>query len=93
MSADAPVALRTAASQLAPPKAPRRGPLVALLAALLAVGSLAAAPAPVSAAGIKVAIVVGPAGSLTSSYVRDARSYAGLARSYGATVVEVYSPK
>jgi len=92
MSADAPVALRTAASQLAPPKAPRRGPLVALLAALLAVGSLAAAPAPVSAAGIKVAIVVGPAGSLTSSYIRDARSYAGLARSYGATVVEVYSP-
>jgi hypothetical protein len=92
MSADAPVALRTAAPELTPTKAPRRGLLVALLAALLAVGSLAAAPAPVSAAGIKVAIVVGPAGSLTSSYIRDARSYAGLARSYGATVVEVYSP-
>ena len=47
MSADAPVALRAAASQLTPTKAPRRGLLVALLAALLAVGSLAAAPAPV----------------------------------------------
>ncbi|HYN49189.1 MAG TPA: hypothetical protein VER83_10010 [Candidatus Nanopelagicales bacterium] len=93
MSVGSPVALRAAASQLTPTSgAPRRGLLVALLAALLAAGSLAAAPAPVAAAGIKVAIVVGPAGSLTSSYIRDARSYAGLARSYGATVVEVYSP-
>ena len=73
-------------------QAPRRGLLVALLAALLAVGSLAAAPAPASAAGIKVAIVVGPAGSLTSSYLRSARGYAAQARSYGATVVEVYTP-
>ena len=44
----------------------RRGLLVSLLAALLAVGSLAAAPAPASAAGIKVAVIVGPAGNLTS---------------------------
>jgi hypothetical protein len=73
-------------------RAPQRGFLVALLAALLAAGSLAAAPAPASAAGIKVTIVVGPAGSATSTYLADARSYASLARSYGATVVEVYTP-
>jgi hypothetical protein len=35
---------------------------------------------------------VGPAGSLTSSYIRSARGYAAQARSYGATVVEVYTP-
>lgn len=93
MSFDAPVALRAAAPQSTPTsRMPRRGLLVAFLAALLAVGSLAAAPAPVSAVGIKVAVVVGPAGSLTSSYLRSARGYAALARSYGATVVEVYTP-
>jgi hypothetical protein len=73
-------------------RAPRRGFLVPLLAALLAAGSLAAAPAPASAAGIKVTIVVGPVGSLTRTYISQARSYASLARSYGATVVEVYTP-
>jgi hypothetical protein len=72
---------------------PRRGLLVALLAALLAAGTLAAAPAPAFAAGIKVAVVVGPAGSLTSTYISHAKSYAAQARSYGATVVEVYTPK
>ena len=105
MSVDATVALRAAADHTpggsqatsgprpAPTsRMPRRGLLVALLAALLAAGSLAAAPAPVSAAGIKVAVVVGPAGSLTSSYIRSARGYAAQARSYGATVVEVYTP-
>jgi hypothetical protein len=93
MSVGAPVALRAAAPQPTPTsRTPRRGLLVAFLAALLAAGSLAAAPAPVSAAGIKVAIVVGPAGSLTSSYLRSARGYAAQARSYGATVAEVYTP-
>jgi hypothetical protein len=83
MSAGIPVALR-AAHRIAA-SAPRRGLVVALLAALLAAGSLAAAPAPASAAGIKVVIIVGPVGSVTSSYLADARSY-------GATVVEVYTP-
>jgi hypothetical protein len=70
-----------------------RGLIVALLAALLAVGSMAAAPAPAAAAaGIKVAVIVGPAGSLTGHYISAARGYAEQARSYGATVVEVYSP-
>ena len=92
MSFDASVAPRAAVNPAPRPRAPRRALFVALLAAVLAVGSLAAAPAPAAAAGIKVAIVVGPAGSLTSYYLRDARGYAALARSYGATVVEVYTP-
>jgi hypothetical protein len=88
-----PVPASNASTFTSPGTARRRGILVAVLAALLAAGSLAAAPAPASAAGIKVAVVVGPAGSLTSSYISSARSYAALARSYGATVVEVYTPK
>ncbi len=92
MSVRAPVAFRAATPIPPAARAPRRRRAVALLAALLAAGSLAAAPAPAAAAGIKVAIVVGPAGSLTGSYIRDARSYADLARSYGAAVVEVYTP-
>jgi hypothetical protein len=92
MSVGAPVALRAAAPHATPTQAPRRGLLVALLAALLAAGSLAAAPVPASAAGIKVAIVVGPAGTLTGSYLRSAQGYAAQARAHGATVVEVYTP-
>ena len=106
MSVDATVALRAAADHTpggsqatAEPRPaptsrmPRRGLLVALLAALLAAGTLAAAPAPASAAGIKVAVVVGPSGSLTSTYISHAKAYAAQARSYGATVVQVYTPK
>jgi hypothetical protein len=93
MSSDATVAPRAAAPQApSPARVPRRGLVVAILAALLAVGSLAAAPAPVAAAGIKVAIIVGPSGGNTSTYLSHARSYASLARSYGAKVVEVYTP-
>ena len=94
MSVGGPVAPRAAATQSTPPsRNQRRGLFVALLAALLAVGSLAVAPAPASAAGIKVAVIVGPAGSLTSRYIADARGYAAQARAYGATVVEVYTPR
>ncbi len=49
-------------------------------------------PAPVSAASVQVVIVVGPAGSSTGKYIESAKSYASQARSYGANVVEVYSP-
>jgi hypothetical protein len=72
----------------------RRG-VVAALTALIAVGALAAGPPPAAAgnADVKVAIVVGPVGSLTSKYISHARGYASLARSYGAEVVEVYSPR
>jgi hypothetical protein len=62
------------------------------LAATLAVGGIAAHPQVAAAAGKKVVIVVGPAGSNTSNYIYNARKLASQARSYGATVYEIYSP-
>lgn len=49
-------------------------------------------PLPAAAAGAKVVIVVGPVGSSTANYIDNAKRYAAQARSYGATVVEIYSP-
>jgi hypothetical protein len=63
-----------------------------MLAATLAFGGLAASPHDVSAAGKKVVVVVGPTGSQTASFIKSAKGYAAKARSYGATVVEIYSP-
>lgn len=65
------------------------------LAAAFALGSLAIAPAPAAAAvgtGMKVVIVVGPVEGSTSRYISTAKGYASQARSYGATVTEIYSP-
>ena len=62
------------------------------IAAVLAVGGLSTQPQVAAAAGKKVVIVVGPAGSSTSKYISTAKSLAAQARSYGATVYEVYSP-
>lgn len=63
-----------------------------LIAAAFAVGGLAANPTDVAAAGKKVVIVVGPVGSSTSNYIYNAKKLAAQARSYGATVYEIYSP-
>jgi len=60
--------------------------------ALVALVGLAANPTPAAAAGMKVVVVVGPVGSSTAKYISNARQYASQARSYGATVVELYSP-
>lgn len=49
-------------------------------------------PDAAAAAGIKVVVVVGPVGSSTADYVANGKRYAAQARSYGATVVELYSP-
>jgi S-layer homology domain len=65
--------------------------LVIALVASLAV-SLAPAPAPVTAGGQKVAIIVGPVGSLTNSYRNWANEVAAAATAQGATVVKAYSP-
>jgi hypothetical protein len=65
---------------------------VLLFAAVFAVGGLAAQPAEAQAAGKKVVIIVGPAGSSTSNYIYNAKLLASRARNYGASVVEVYSP-
>jgi hypothetical protein len=63
-----------------------------LIAAVFALGGLAANPTNVAAAGTRVVIVVGPVGSSTASYIASARKLAAQARSYGATVSELYSP-
>ena len=60
--------------------------------AILALGSLATDPTPALAAAKKVVIVVGPTGSQTADFRSDARRYASYARSYGARVIEIYSP-
>jgi hypothetical protein len=65
----------------------------AIALSLAGLGGLATQPSPVAAAaGMKVVIVVGPTGSSTSKYVLSARRYASQARSYGASVIELYSP-
>jgi hypothetical protein len=65
---------------------------ITVIASVLAVGGLAAHPEAVAAAGKKVVIVVGPVGSSTSNYIYNAKKLAAQARSYGATVYEIYSP-
>jgi len=64
---------------------------MAIAFALIAVVSVAN-PTPAAAAGMKVVVIVGPVGSSTANYIYNARRYASQARSYGATVVEIYSP-
>ncbi len=65
--------------------------VIAIAIALAAVLG-AADPQPAAAAGIKVVVIVGPVESNTASYITSAKRYAAQARSYGATVVEIYSP-
>lgn len=71
---------------------PMRLTVLALALALVAFGGFAANPTPAAAAGMKVVIVVGPAGSSTSKYITSAKRYASQARGYGAKVIEIYSP-
>jgi len=69
-----------------------RSSLIAVLTALLVVTAATATAPEAHAATRKVVIVVGPVGSSTSSYKDSARKLADLARSYGASVKEIYSP-
>lgn len=64
-----------------------------MLSATFAIGHLAVDPTPALAAGKKVVIVVGPTGSQTADFIQDAKRYASVARSYGAYVKEIYSPR
>jgi len=66
--------------------------LTGILAALLLVTAMSAGAPEARAATVKVVVVVGPVGSATSSYRDGARRLADQARSYGASVTEVYSP-
>lgn len=70
----------------------RRIVVVGLLAAVAGSLGTMAAPQETRAASIRVVVVVGPAGSSTAKYRDSARVYANLARSYGASVTEIYSP-
>jgi hypothetical protein len=79
-------------AQRASSKRPIRLMALSLAFALAAFGGFAADPAPAAAASMKVVVVVGPAGSSTSKYITSAKRYASQARSYGAKVVEIYSP-
>ena len=65
---------------------------IAFAAALIALTGVLGIARPASAAGYKVVIVVGPTHSATANYIDSAKRYAAQARSYGATVYEVYSP-
>jgi hypothetical protein len=66
--------------------------VTALIAfAVAGLGGLAT-PQETRAASVKVVVVVGPAGASTSKYRTSAHTYASLARSYGASVTEIYSP-
>src|SRR6478672_11033455 len=64
--------------------------VIALATALVALTG-AAHPDPAAAAGMKVVVIVGPVGSSTANYKDNARRYATQARSYGASVTEIYS--
>ena len=66
--------------------------LTGILAALMLVTAMTAGAPEARAATVKVVVVVGPVGSSTSSYRDGARRLADQARSYGASVTEIYSP-
>jgi hypothetical protein len=68
--------------------------LAIVFAATAVVGAVPGTrPTPAAAAGMKVAIIVGPVGSLTSTYRSYANEVANAATAAGATVVKAYSPK
>jgi hypothetical protein len=69
-----------------------RSLLISIFAALVVVTGATASAPEAHAATRKVVIVVGPVGSATSSYKDSAKKLADLARSYGASVKEIYSP-
>ena len=69
-----------------------RSLLISIFAALIVVTATTATAPEARAATAKVVIVVGPVGSATSSYKDSARKLADQARSYGASVKELYSP-
>jgi len=69
-----------------------RSLLISIFAALIVLTGATASAPEAHAATRKVVIVVGPVGSATANYKDNARQLASLARSYGASVREIYSP-
>jgi hypothetical protein len=70
-----------------------RSLLTGIFAALLIVTASTATAPEAQAATRKVVIVVGPVGSATANYKDGARKLADQARSYGASVIQVFSPR
>jgi hypothetical protein len=68
----------------------RLAPLAAAFLGLAVMGILPAATYAASAP--KVVVVVGPVEGSTSRYIADGKALAAQARSYGAAVIEIYSP-
>jgi hypothetical protein len=64
-----------------------------LLATGLAVSGTFVRPQPAAAAGPKVVVVVGPTHSATAGYITHAKAIAAQARSLGASVTEIYTPR
>jgi hypothetical protein len=79
-------------AQRASPTRHLRVIVAGLALALVTLGGIATNPTPAAAAGMKVVVIVGPSGTSTSKYISSAKRYASQARSYGASVVEIYSP-
>jgi hypothetical protein len=65
---------------------------LALLATATALVVPAAAPTAQAATGLKVAVIVGPVGSLTANYRSRADEVAAVATAAGAIVAKAYSP-
>jgi len=65
---------------------------VAIAAITLSMALVVGSPSPTAAAAPKVAIIVGPVGTLTSTYRTYANEVATAATAAGATVVKAYSP-
>jgi hypothetical protein len=63
-----------------------------LALSLAALPALAATPLTATTSRPKVVVIVGPVGSQTAEYIRDAKRLASKARAYGAAVTELYSP-
>ncbi|HEY0443501.1 MAG TPA: SH3 domain-containing protein [Candidatus Limnocylindrales bacterium] len=68
--------------------------LVLVVAAVGAgIGGAFVAASPVAAAGPKVVVVVGPTNGATATYISRAKVIAAQARSLGASVTEIYTPR
>ena len=70
-----------------------RSLVLAVAATAMALTGSLGGPAAAAAAGPKVVIVVGPTNGATATYLARAKVIAGQARSLGASVTEIYTPK
>ena len=67
--------------------------LATCLVAVATTTSASAPPKAIAATGVKVAIIVGPVGSLTDNYRARGDKVAAAAQRAGATVAKAYSPR